>query len=100
MFDEATTVKLLFVCSRNRLRSPTAEAIFAGDEGIEVASAGTSIDADTPISSDLIDWSDIIFVMERVHQRRLLQRFGPILKAKRVLVLGIPINTRTWAQTW
>ena len=83
-------MKLLFICSRNRLRSPTAEAIFADDRGIEAASAGTSVDADTPVSADLIEWADIVFAMERVHQRRLLERFGSLLKEKRVVVLGIP----------
>ena len=57
---------------------------------MEAASAGTSVDADTPVSADLVGWADIIFAMERVHHRRLLKRFGSLLKAKRVVVLGIP----------
>ncbi len=87
-------MKLLFVCSRNRLRSPTAEVVFAVDEGIEATSAGTSVDADVAVSADLIEWAEIIFVMERVHERKLLERFGPLLKAKRVVVLGIPDRYR------
>ena len=31
---------LLFLCSRNRLRSPTAEQVFAAWPGVETASAG------------------------------------------------------------
>jgi predicted protein tyrosine phosphatase len=31
--------RILFVCSQNRLRSPTAEQVFASWPGIEVASA-------------------------------------------------------------
>lgn len=82
-------MRVLFVCSRNRLRSPTAEALFASYADIEASSAGTSIDADMVISAELIEWADIIFPMERTHQRKLLERFGPLLKAKRVVVLGI-----------
>ena len=82
-------MNLLFVCSRNRLRSPTAEAIFAGLEGYEVLSAGTSPDAETIISADLIEWAKVIFVMEGVHRRRLTERFGPGLRGKRLIVLGI-----------
>jgi len=52
-------------------------------------SAGTSPDAETPISADLIDWADLVFAMESVHRRRLQQRFSPLLRAKQVIVLGI-----------
>ena len=83
-------MNLLFVCSRNRLRSPTAEAIFSGLNGYEVLSAGTSPDAETIISGDLVEWADIIFTMEGVHRRRLNQHFGPSLRTKRLIVLGIP----------
>jgi len=85
-------MKLLFVCSRNRLRSPTAEAIFSACDGIEALSAGTSPDAETPVSADLIEWADLVFAMERVHKRRLQQKFRPQLREKRVIVLGIPDN--------
>jgi predicted protein tyrosine phosphatase len=83
-------MRLLFVCSRNRLRSPTAEALFSKCPGVETASAGTSPDADNPISTDLLDWADIIFVMENVHRRRLNDTFKTVLKAKKLIVLGIP----------
>ena len=81
---------MLFVCSRNRRRSPTAEAIFSGLDGYQVLSAGTSPDAETIISADLVDWADLIFAMEGIHRRRLNQRFGSSLRTKRLIVLGIP----------
>jgi predicted protein tyrosine phosphatase len=59
-------------------------------EGHAVSSAGTSPDAETPVSEDLIDWADIVFVMEAVHRRRLNQRFSALLRSKRIIVLGIP----------
>lgn len=85
-------MRLLFVCSQNRLRSPTAEAVFARYDGIEAQSAGTNNDADTPLSGDAIDWADIVFVMEPSHRDKLARRFGALLRAKRVVVLGIPDN--------
>lgn len=85
-------MRVLFICSRNRRRSPTAEAVFGSQPGVEVLSAGTSPDAETPVSSDLIEWADLIFAMESVHRRRLLDRFGPLLKEKKIKVLGIPDN--------
>lgn len=83
-------MNLLFICSRNRLRSPTAEAVFGRYPGIKALSAGTSPDADNPVCADLIDWADIIFVMEMAHKRKLNKMFGSRLMAKRLVVLGIP----------
>ena len=80
----------LFVCSQNRLRSPTAEAVFSRVPGVEVASAGLNDDATTPVSGDLIEWADVVFVMERSHHTRLTRKFGPLLRGKRVVVLGVP----------
>ena len=83
-------MNLLFVCSRNRRRSLTAEAVFSDLQGHSVLSAGTSPDANTPVSADLIEWADIIFAMEAVHRRTLNQRFSALLRTKRIVVLGIP----------
>lgn len=57
---------ILFICSQNKLRSPTAEQVFSTWPHIEVSSAGTNNDAETPLSNELIEWADIIFVMERL----------------------------------
>jgi predicted protein tyrosine phosphatase len=81
--------RVLFVCSQNRLRSPTAEQVFASHPGIEVASAGTNNDADNPLTPELVRWADIIFVMERTHRNKLQKRFRADLKA-RVICLDIP----------
>ena len=82
--------RALFICGRNRARSPTAESIFGDYPDIETASAGTSPDADTPLSSELIEWADIIVVMEPVHRRKLSTQFRAELKNKRVVCLDIP----------
>ena len=83
---------LLFLCSRNRLRSPTAERVFADWPGVETASAGLAPDADEPLTLDHLDWTDLIFVMEPVHRRRLQTRFRRHLKTARVICLNIPDN--------
>lgn len=81
---------VLFVCSQNRLRSPTAEQVFSRRPDIEVASAGTNHDADTPLTAELVEWADIIFVMEKTHRNKLQQRFRASLKKARVICLDIP----------
>lgn len=82
--------RVLFVCSMNRLRSPTAEHVFAAWPGVETASAGLNHDADEPVTPELLAWADVVFVMERVHRSRLSQRFGAHLRGKRVVCLDIP----------
>lgn len=61
---------VLFVCSQNKLRSPTAEQVFSRREDLEVASAGTNHDAETPLTVELVSWADLIFVMEKAHHDR------------------------------
>jgi predicted protein tyrosine phosphatase len=82
--------KLLFICSRNRLRSPTAEVVFSAYKGLEVESAGLAPDAEISLGSEAVQWADIIFVMERSHRSKLSKRFQPWLKGKRVICLDIP----------
>ena len=84
--------KLLFVCSENRLRSPTAEAVFSEYDGVEAIGAGTNSDAETPVSGDLIEWADIILVMEKMHRNKVSKKYKDLLKAKRLVVLEIPDN--------
>ncbi|GAC1412433.1 MAG: low molecular weight protein tyrosine phosphatase family protein [Novosphingobium sp.] len=81
---------VLFVCGRNRLRSPTAEQVFADHPAIEVTSAGTNADADNPLTAELVRWADLIFVMEKVHRSKLQKRFRADLKTARVICLDIP----------
>jgi predicted protein tyrosine phosphatase len=82
--------RVLFLCSRNRLRSPTAEQIFAARADLEVASAGLSADADVPCTPELVAWADIIFVMEKRHRAKLAAGFGRHIAAARVICLDIP----------
>ncbi len=83
-------MNILFVCSQNRLRSPTAERVFYGLPGIEVRSAGTERDAENVISRDDVEWAQIIFVMEARHKKRLQTMFRGVIAHKRILNLGIP----------
>jgi predicted protein tyrosine phosphatase len=83
-------VNVLFVCSANRLRSPTAEHVFSTWPGVETDSAGISSGASVLLSSEQVDWADIIFVMEKAHRNKLSSKFRPHLKGKRVVCLDIP----------
>lgn len=82
--------KILFICSQNRLRSPTAEQVFADYPGIECASGGLKHDADNPLTPELVEWADLIFVMEKAQRSKLAAKFRRHLLNKRVVCLDIP----------
>ncbi|MDQ1812205.1 low molecular weight protein tyrosine phosphatase family protein [Massilia sp. CCM 9210] len=84
--------RALFICSQNRLRSPTAEQVFASWPGVETDSAGLGGDASVPLSPEQIAWATVVFVMEKAHRRRLGERFRAHLNGKKVICLDIPDN--------
>ena len=92
--------RVLFVCGRNRSRSPTAESVFGNYPDVETASAGTSPDADIPLSSELIEWADIVFVMEPGHRRKLSTQFRESLRNAMSRPRTFPTNTISWIRNW
>ena len=85
-------INILFVCSENKLRSVTAEAVFAGHPNVSAISAGTNSDAETTVTGDLIEWADIVLVMEKSHKNKVAKKFKNLLKDKKLAVLDIPDN--------
>ncbi len=83
-------MNLLFVCSENKLRSPTGEEVFSEYEGVDAIGCGTNLDAETTISGDLIEWADMVFVMEKSHRNKVSNKFKELLKSKRLICLDIP----------
>ena len=71
----------LFVCHANMDRSPTGEAVcslMAHDNNldIEASSAGVSEDADRPITKQMADLADKIFVMEPAMVTEMVEKYG------------------------
>ena len=83
-------LKILFVCSRNRRRSLTAEHVLRGQNGLDARSAGTQPGARVALSAGLIGWADVVFFMEKSHLNRARLRFGEELRGKEIVVLRIP----------
>ena len=92
--EPGEVVHVLFICGKNQWRSPTAEQLFAEYPGVACMSAGLSHDAETPVSVELLEWADLILVMEKVHKAKLSARYQPHLAGRRVVCLGIPDKYR------
>lgn len=85
---------ILFVCSRNQWRSPTAEQVWRRHPRLSVRSGGTSPSARHTVSADDIRWADVVIVMEQKHKSRLVAEFTQLLTHKPVHVLDIPDEYR------
>jgi predicted protein tyrosine phosphatase len=83
-------LNVLFICSRNQWRSPTAEALYRNDTRVSVASAGTSTSARRRVTDKMLAWADVILVMENEHRKRLRQDFREAIEGREVIVLDIP----------
>lgn len=81
---------VLFICSQNKLRSPTAENIFSHDESLSVRSAGLNNGAVYQLTPEDVEWADYIFLMENSHREKLLKYFKQSIKNQKIIVLDIP----------
>ena len=79
---------ILFICSRNQWRSPTAENVYSKDPHVHARSAGTSPKARHTINVKDITWAELIFVME--HKERFKATYSKLLQYKKIIVLDIP----------
>lgn len=80
---------ILFVCAQNRIRSYTAEKMFADSNRYQIRSRGVASDARIPLSENDLSWADIIFVMEKNHRNRMVKRFGEKARNKTIVCLYI-----------
>ncbi len=83
-------LKLLFVCTINRMRSATAQKIYENDVRFEVKSAGTDKMANTVLSTELLNWAESIVVMEKHHRNYIRKHFPETYKTKKIVCLYIP----------
>ena len=64
--------------------------MFADWPGIETASAGLNHGAENPVTPELLQWAELIFVMEKSHRTKLSKRFRKSMGSRRVVCLDIP----------
>lgn len=82
--------RVLFVCRQNRKRSATAERLFCKRADLDVRSAGTSPDALVRVNGNMLDWADVIFIMDNDQRQWLERMFTDHPALTRVVCLDIP----------
>ena len=88
--EDGQAINVLFVCSMNRWRSPTAEKVYEKHDLIHVRSRGTSRKAVRTVGADDLKWADVIIAMETKHRTLLKSRFSGEISSTECHVLHIP----------
>ncbi len=83
---------VLFICSRNQWRSPTAERVFSKDPRLSVRSRGLAKSARRKLTASDVEWAQLIAVMEDAHADRLCEHFQ--VGSTELVVLDIPDEYR------
>lgn len=88
---EESKLRVLFICSGNTDRSPTARDVFAADARLDVLAAGLDEDAPRRLSEDDLWWAELVFVMEPRHRDQIRNKYAfwweersPILTVLRI----------------
>ena len=82
-------IKILFVCNQGENRSKTAKELFS--KKYETKSAGIyAIEEENMLTKELLEWADIIIVMEESHRRWISHEFPKQYMMKKILCLDIP----------
>ena len=82
--------RVLFVCRQNRMRSATAERLFCKRTDLDVRSAGTASEALVRVNANMLDWADIIFVMDDDQRQWLASNFEQHPALSKIVCLDIP----------
>ena len=85
-------IRTLFLCHFNQRRSATAERVFAKDPALEVRSAGTSEEANVRVNQRMLDWAEVVFVMDGRQGAALRRMFPGHPALDRVVCLEIDDN--------
>ena len=87
---DAEPKRVLFVCRQNRMRSATAERLFCKRPDLDVRSAGTAPDALVRVNANMLDWADIIFVMDDEQRQWVASNFEQHPALAKIVCLDIP----------
>jgi predicted protein tyrosine phosphatase len=90
MSESQQKLRVLFVCTQNKVRSLTAEHLYRGRPDLEVKSAGTANFAKNQFTKELLEWSEVVFVFDDSQLEFIGQKFGPAALGRPVVCLGLP----------
>jgi predicted protein tyrosine phosphatase len=69
---------------------PNRRKVFCDHPQLEVRSAGVDKDSTVPVTQELLEWADLVFVMEKKQRNIIHKRFKDLYQRKRIVCLYIP----------
>jgi predicted protein tyrosine phosphatase len=90
MTSAAVKRRVLFVCTQNRVRSLTAEHLYRPRPDLEVRSAGIAENAGVPLTRELFEWADHVFVFSKGQEKIVKERYRDSFDSKPVVCLRLP----------
>ena len=90
MISRQEKKRVLFVCNQNRVRSVTAEYLYRPRQDMEVRSAGIAASAGVPLTQELFEWADHVFVFSKRQENVIKGRYRDSFDARPVVCLGLP----------
>ena len=85
----STPLNILFVCGRNKRRSPTAERIFKRDRRMNVRAVGLGDTSPRRMKDSDLRWAQLVLVMERKYLNRIRDTFREVEPLPPMLSLDI-----------
>ncbi len=90
MSESEQKMRVLFVCTQNKVRSLTAEHLYHVRPDLEVKSCGTANFAKNQFTRELLEWAEVVFVFDDSQLDFIEQTFGKEALGKPIVCLGLP----------
>ena len=84
------SINVLFICGRNKRRSPTAERVFTHDARLQGRSAGLGDTSPRRLKEADLRWAHLVLVMERKYKGRIRATFRAVEPLPPIESLDIP----------
>ena len=89
MSESHQKLRVLFVCTQNKVRSLTAEHLYRERQDLEVRSCGTAAFAKNQLTEEVMKWADMVFIFDELQAEVIEKKFGKDAFEKEIISLGL-----------
>ena len=89
MSESHQKLRVLFVCTQNKVRSLTAEHLYRVRQDLDVRSCGTAAFAKNQLTEEVMKWADMVFIFDELQAEAIEKKFGKDAFGKEIISLGL-----------
>jgi predicted protein tyrosine phosphatase len=89
MSESHQKLRVLFICTQNKVRSLTAEHLYRVRADLEVRSCGTAAFAKNQLTEEVMKWADMVFIFDELQADAIEKKFGKDVFGKEIISLGL-----------